>query len=275
MSMRCVGLAKINESVRARLEKYDLDKDGVVCENESTDIDIFDEQIPKTAILEREVPFRRFSIGFELGGALNIFNAYAGMSDADRQVPPHPDDVAKGAATSPISIKEKNQFLFYPLGLNLGFSLLPWLRLKNTFSAAIQRYKFGDYQYPPENRQRYSSGDNAYTFMDIGNIFSDSLVIEPKLEWSFLKNVDFWLGGSVTAIERFYGWDRYGSTELLSSKYKLYPGVVIGLGIRDPGTAEHNFEVGGLRATLNIAYTGGEPMISIGAALIYMDWLFH
>jgi|GEM_PF-4398992 len=172
-----------------------------------------------------------------------------------RHVPPHPEDV--GASTEPIDTTPGG---FFNLDFQLGVVLDFWQRVfvKYKFSVpgasmrgAMEDLKEGSYGgggcshdpygnvieescqsggYPPEHRQKYESGEDAYTFVRLGGHESSSHFLTVGFYPYHVENDsdgdgdytegNLSLEGGI-AIDKFTvvrGWDRYASVEIKDEK---------------------------------------------------------
>ena len=172
-----------------------------------------------------------------------IDNPFSGLSSKERYVPPHPDDIAqKKSSTKPIEITKDYSIDRFPVGfyVSAGIFFTRLLGIKNTLSIfpvyinGLNDYdggnplKEGEYQFPPINRQKYSSGEDAFTFISVGNLLVNdlSLVFSPQIGrvWINLE-----IGYNLTGIEYLYGWDRYAKIEFSSSEYHAHHGLHLGI----------------------------------------------
>ena len=172
-----------------------------------------------------------------------VNNPFSGLSSKERYVPPHPDDIAqKKSSTKPIEITKDYSIARLPLGfyVSAGIFFTRLLGIKNTLSFfprvenGIGDYnggnplKEGEYHFPPINRQKYSSGEDAFTFISVRNVLVNdlSLVFSPQIGdvWINLE-----IGYNLTGIEYQYGWDRYAKIEFGSSEYHAHHGLHLGI----------------------------------------------
>ena len=172
-----------------------------------------------------------------------IDNPFNGLSNNERYVPPHPND--KNSSTKPVKITNNYSMgrgFIGGLYADAGLSFTPLMGIKNRFSF-LPAFPYlhdgfgknpvqeGPYQYPPINRQQYSSGENAFTFISVGHIFTNDLsfVVSPKInDGPWIWQIDLEIGYNLTGIEHLYGWDRHAKIEFNSSTYHLHHGLHIG-----------------------------------------------
>ena len=202
-------------------------------------------KIPSLEEIEENLDYRNdpkfaFGLGMELSFYLRPFS---GLDSDERYVPPHPDDVEQhGSTTSPVEIRDNYPVFSPSFYLDLRAKFHKQVRIKNRFSIApfpvmAKSWGYegdnidseGKYTIPPLNRTRYASGENAFTYISIGKIFTNDLTMRvwPMDSRSKYGGVD--VGLSLIAIEHIYGWDRYASTEIESRRYHVYPGLTASL----------------------------------------------
>lgn len=183
---------------------------------------------------------------------------YASLGET-RHVPPHPDD--QGTVTKPITPKGKNSALV-KFGFELTLDFWQKVFLNYQFAplenepvpSSIEKVKPGSYNYyggyPPINRQRYASGENAYTFIiapfDRSNKahyitlgfyapLSGSIKFDPSYTskaWKASSEDSHLSIDAGLAVKQFHvirGWDRYAAVEIMDNKNVTVLGGTIGL----------------------------------------------
>lgn len=218
--------------------------------------------------------FAPFTISLGLGG---IF--YNSLSDEFRNVPPHPDDI--GAATAPIETIDGNYFKG-----NVGFDFIVdfwqylYLRYRLSSSGGSEyvgwEYKSwenleeGGYQYPPAHRQRYSSGENAFTFIGSswGGSPSHLLTLGIPLARSTSGSFNIEAGFTVRGDALVRGWDRYAKIEFLNTE-DLWEGI-FGMNFRlSPVSCMNTCFTGGNEVGLNFNFSQATFGVSLSFALMF------
>ncbi|MFA4843744.1 MAG: hypothetical protein WC632_02185 [Candidatus Margulisiibacteriota bacterium] len=202
----------------------------------------------------------RLSLAPVIGLGFQHFN-YASLGST-LHVPPHQDD--KGAVTNPIEVGSKNNgMLKFGFELTLDF----WQIVFLNYQLALAEDNLGDYEedvkagpynyyggYPPKNRQRYASGENAYTFISTTSNknttkahyltlgfypFSNSLIklkrpnFSPDLggwrDESGDSHLSIDAGIAIKQVHVVRGWDRYAAVEIMEDKNVTIFGGTVGL----------------------------------------------
>jgi hypothetical protein len=187
------------------------------------------------------------------------------IDEGIRHVPPHPEDA--GASTEPIDTSSGGFVnIAFQLGVILDFWQRVFVKYKFSVPGANVRFpmedveegpyapscynSYGEYGlrevctgggYPPEHRQRYESGENAYTFLSMGGHESQSHFLTVGFYPYHVENrkegdPDYAEGNlsleAGIAIDKFTvvrGWDRYASVEILDEKEFTAVGITGGI----------------------------------------------
>jgi len=182
-----------------------------------------------------------------------------------RHVPPHPEDA--GATTAPVETTPGGfTNLDFQLGVTMDFWQHVFLKYKFTVPGVSMRFptedlKEGPYGsscaydlggnviqescggggYPPEHRQKYESGENAYTFVSLGGYESQSHFLTvgfyPYHDETREEGDPDYVEGNLSlevglAIDKFTvirGWDRYAAVEILDEKEFTAVGITGGI----------------------------------------------
>jgi len=186
-----------------------------------------------------------FSFGAGLGGG--VFD-YEGADEELLTVPPHPEDVS--ATTSPITHNTIESFIQFQLfgDMLLDFWQLVYFRyryqfgLQSTPDAELRHntseYLSGGYRNPPTHRQRYDSGENAYTFIALDRNSSNHQVTigfypYRRATSSGLRELGLEIGWAMEMYSISRGWDRHGQIEIFDRQDLNMMGIVLELHYRE------------------------------------------
>ena len=203
---------------------------------------------PDQKLSHRKFRFNATPLVFNLGGG--VFN-YNSLNQSERYVPPHPDDT--NAKTEAINPPDESFFAFQ-MGFDVNVDFWQYLSLRykaawvntGTYGHEIRPGDYGCRPVPGDgevcygggpapNRQKYASGQDAYTFLatnaDKKSIFpaKQSLTIGFSPFFKLLNpngiqpgesdhDIKIEAGAVMANFTVARGWDRYASIQIMDNK---------------------------------------------------------